>query len=361
MDRVRGAPHESLRAAVQRHRDRDRARAERLARLHAALRDLSALSGSVAGPCRSTSSTAPTSCSATSSRCRRTSSPTGRRWARCAACSPRWSGLLEEGATHVGVATDHVIESFRNDLYPGYKTGAGIDPALRSAVRAARGAARRGGLRGVAARRVRGRRRARRGRRARRRRPRASRRSGSARPTRTSRSACAARASCSSTAASAPRSTRPACARSSASTPSRSPTISRWSATAPTASRACPAGARSRRRPCSARYGAPREDPGRGRRLGRARCAAPAGSPPRSPRSRERRAAVPPPRHARARRPRRWARVDDWRWRGPIAGLRGARGVDRRRAARRALARLEPRALIRRGGDSVAVMRRSSQ
>jgi 5'-3' exonuclease len=38
--------------------------------------------------------------------------------------------LLEEGATHVGVATDHVIESFRNDLWPGYKTGAGIDPAL---------------------------------------------------------------------------------------------------------------------------------------------------------------------------------------------------------------------------------------
>lgn len=41
-------------------------------------------------------------------------------------------GLLEEGATHVGVATDHVIESFRNRLYPGYKTGEGIDPALRS-------------------------------------------------------------------------------------------------------------------------------------------------------------------------------------------------------------------------------------
>jgi 5'-3' exonuclease len=41
-------------------------------------------------------------------------------------------GLLEEGATHVGVATDHVIESFRNDLYTGYKTGAGIDPALRT-------------------------------------------------------------------------------------------------------------------------------------------------------------------------------------------------------------------------------------
>ncbi|HUO47908.1 MAG TPA: 5'-3' exonuclease H3TH domain-containing protein, partial [Acidimicrobiales bacterium] len=38
--------------------------------------------------------------------------------------------MLDEGATHVGVATDHVIESFRNDLYPGYKTGDGIDPTL---------------------------------------------------------------------------------------------------------------------------------------------------------------------------------------------------------------------------------------
>ena len=40
--------------------------------------------------------------------------------------------LLAEGATHVGVATDHVIESFRNDLWPGYKTGDGVDPDLRS-------------------------------------------------------------------------------------------------------------------------------------------------------------------------------------------------------------------------------------
>ncbi len=38
--------------------------------------------------------------------------------------------MLEEGATHVGVATDHIIESFRNDLWAGYKTGAGVDPAL---------------------------------------------------------------------------------------------------------------------------------------------------------------------------------------------------------------------------------------
>jgi 5'-3' exonuclease len=38
--------------------------------------------------------------------------------------------MLEGGATHVGVATDHVIESFRNQLWPGYKTGAGIERAL---------------------------------------------------------------------------------------------------------------------------------------------------------------------------------------------------------------------------------------
>jgi 5'-3' exonuclease len=38
--------------------------------------------------------------------------------------------MIEEGATHIGVATDHVIESFRNDLWDGYKTGAGIDRAL---------------------------------------------------------------------------------------------------------------------------------------------------------------------------------------------------------------------------------------
>jgi len=38
--------------------------------------------------------------------------------------------LLREGATHVGVATDHVIESFRNALWPGYKNGEGIDPKL---------------------------------------------------------------------------------------------------------------------------------------------------------------------------------------------------------------------------------------
>jgi 5'-3' exonuclease len=39
-------------------------------------------------------------------------------------------GMLNRGATHVGVATDHIIESFRNRLWPGYKTGAGIEPDL---------------------------------------------------------------------------------------------------------------------------------------------------------------------------------------------------------------------------------------
>lgn len=40
--------------------------------------------------------------------------------------------LLEQGEAHVGVATDHVVESFRNDLWPGYKTSAGIETALLS-------------------------------------------------------------------------------------------------------------------------------------------------------------------------------------------------------------------------------------
>src|SRR3982750_3829931 len=38
--------------------------------------------------------------------------------------------MFESQVTHVGVATDHVIESFRNRLWPGYKTGEGIEPAL---------------------------------------------------------------------------------------------------------------------------------------------------------------------------------------------------------------------------------------
>lgn len=40
--------------------------------------------------------------------------------------------MIERGATHIGVATDHVVESFRNDLYPGYKTSEGVPPPLLS-------------------------------------------------------------------------------------------------------------------------------------------------------------------------------------------------------------------------------------
>ncbi|MEO6896870.1 MAG: 5'-3' exonuclease H3TH domain-containing protein [Caldimonas sp.] len=40
--------------------------------------------------------------------------------------------ILEQGESHVGVATDHVVESFRNGLWPGYKTSAGIEPALHA-------------------------------------------------------------------------------------------------------------------------------------------------------------------------------------------------------------------------------------
>ena len=40
--------------------------------------------------------------------------------------------MIEQGATHIGVATDHVVESFRNDLYPGYKTSEGVPQELLS-------------------------------------------------------------------------------------------------------------------------------------------------------------------------------------------------------------------------------------
>src|SRR5437763_5950498 len=40
--------------------------------------------------------------------------------------------MIERGATHIGVATDHVVESFRNDLYPGYKTSEGVPQELLS-------------------------------------------------------------------------------------------------------------------------------------------------------------------------------------------------------------------------------------
>jgi 5'-3' exonuclease len=41
-------------------------------------------------------------------------------------------GMLEDGVTHIGVATDHVVESFRNELWPGYKSSEGLDPDILS-------------------------------------------------------------------------------------------------------------------------------------------------------------------------------------------------------------------------------------
>ena len=56
--------------------------------------------------------------------------PTASRSARRGRSCSSVLGMLEGGATHLGVATDHVIESFRNDLWDDYKTGEGIDPEL---------------------------------------------------------------------------------------------------------------------------------------------------------------------------------------------------------------------------------------
>jgi 5'-3' exonuclease len=55
-----------------------------------------------------------------------------RRWGAAIGVCNTVLQMISEGATHIGVATDHVIESFRNELWPGYKDGSGIDPGLRS-------------------------------------------------------------------------------------------------------------------------------------------------------------------------------------------------------------------------------------
>jgi 5'-3' exonuclease len=66
--------------------------------------------------------------------------------------------MITGGARHIGVATDHVIESFRNDLWPGYKTGAGIEPDLYAQFPLLEEGARGGGSRRLADGRVRSRR-----------------------------------------------------------------------------------------------------------------------------------------------------------------------------------------------------------
>ena len=167
------------------------------------------------------------------------------------ACCSTVLQMIEKGATHIGVATDHVIESFRNELWPGYKTGEGIEPALLRAVPSARGSARRDGRRRVADGRARSGRCARLRRAARGRGRARARKSASGRRTRTSRNACAAIASCRSIArAKAIRDAAGVRAEVRRRAGAASPTISRWSATRRTAIPASPASARSGRRGC---------------------------------------------------------------------------------------------------------------
>ena len=169
--------------------------------------------------------------------------------------------MLEGGATHVGVATDHIVESFRNELWRRLQDERGHGPRAARAVPGARGRAARARRDGVGDGGARSRRRPGERGRGRGRRRRGSSRRSSAPPTRTSASAWSATGSCSSTGAAAWCATRPASSRSSACRPSRSRTGSRWSATAPTGSRGCPAGARSRPRPCSRTTSSSRRSP----------------------------------------------------------------------------------------------------
>ena len=71
------------------------------------------------------SSTAPTSCSGSTS-----AGPSRAPYGATIGVLGSTLALFEDGATHVGVASDHIIESFRNDLWPGYKTSAGMPPEL---------------------------------------------------------------------------------------------------------------------------------------------------------------------------------------------------------------------------------------
>ena len=113
---------------------------------------------------RSTWSTRPTSCSGrTTRRARRRSAGTGSTCRACPGVIDQMLYLLrEEGATHVGCATDHVIESFRNDMFAGYKSSAGMPPELLAQFPIAEDARRALGPRRLADGRVRGRRRDRR-------------------------------------------------------------------------------------------------------------------------------------------------------------------------------------------------------
>ena len=158
-------------------------------------------------------------------------------------------GMIKGGATHIAVATDHVIESFRNGLWPGYKTGEGIEPDLMGAIPSARRSALGGRRCRVADGGIRGRRRARRrcgrGR---------SRQAGRTRnhlhARQGPRPMCAGHAHCPTESPHcASLSMRPASSRSSASRPHPSPITWHWLAMRQTVIRVCQAGVRSHRLP----------------------------------------------------------------------------------------------------------------
>ena len=160
----------------------------------------------------------------------------------------------KSGATHLGVATDHVIPSFRNDLWAGYKTGEGIDPELFAQFQLLEDALEAMGVDGVADGRARGRRRAREQRARRGRGP--ARRAGDHLHARQGPRAVRRRQG----RAARPAQGDPARRRRRARQvrrrrPSRSPTSSRSWATAPTASPACPGSAPRPRPRCLRRYG----------------------------------------------------------------------------------------------------------
>jgi hypothetical protein len=158
--------------------------------------------------------------------------------------------MITGGARYVGVATDHVIESFRNDLWPGYKTGAGIEPDLYAQFPLLEEALAAAGITvwpmtefeaddalasaaAIAARDTR------------------VDRVVICTPDRIWRSASRARVSCRPTGGRGQRSTKQGSTRSSACRRRRYPTISRWLATPRTAIPDFAAGGRSRRQPCS--------------------------------------------------------------------------------------------------------------
>ena len=247
--------------------------------------------------------------------------------------------LGERDVTHVAIAFDHVIESFRNDLYPGYKTGEGMDPAPVRTVRSGRGRVPRARDRDLADGGVRVRRRARDGRGALRRfeRRRACRRVLARQGSRAMRAGRARRVPRSHAAQDARRARRHREIRRAAFVDAR--TGSRSSATAPTAIPAFRAGARSPRRTVLAVYEHLEAIPGDAARLERRRARRGRARARAWPRTAPRRVLFRQLATLRTDVPLAES-LDDLRWRGPdvaaLAALAGSLGRRHHRGARQA-------------------------